>query len=54
MADSRTAAGNIVDEPGASCRNYKEVLWLKQTMIGVLTDKKKWGERFKSPLQNYK
>lgn len=30
MADSRTAGGNIVDEPGASCRNSKEVLWLKQ------------------------
>ena len=31
MADSRTAAGNIVDEPGGSCRNCKKVLLLKQT-----------------------
>lgn len=39
MADSRTMAGNIVDELGGSCRNYKEVLLLKQTMIGVLTNR---------------
>lgn len=30
MADSRTMAGNIVDELGGSCRNCKEVLLLKQ------------------------